>query len=461
VIDQPSPRSYAFPLRLIPLIAASGLIGLLLYLFITSLQYDSWFTVYLELGRTFLVRNALFNSLIIMGMAAVGGALIWLLLRRKAVTGRPSWHWFVPLLLPGALAVLLWKNGLRLGSEWRLMPAAVRPIMTLIVLWWVTPLLRLAAASGLPWRWWSAGLLAAYVAAADSVTPLLLTGGAPFNATHTLASWSYQQLAVNGDTTRGAAVTVVWLALLGVVVFTFLILTPFRPQRRAPDARRGLQLLWGIWTWLPLFLALLAGLVLGFAPLSWTWLTSFVPPLALTLLALLLAALGARWLGGPGASARQEDPLGDRSTGARLGRLLGLVTLLSCPAVPALLALLTQQLNLSGWHTLALLWLLYGLVGLCGGAAWTLACEIERNLTTRAIALFTGLLIWHGYPAAILVARHGPAPDIATATILHFGAPVVAINSTVIVLSLGSLLLGMLLATGLWRGINKLTTDRF
>jgi hypothetical protein len=298
------------------------------------------------------------------------------------------------------------------------------------------------------------------LAAADSVTPLLLTGGAPFNATHTLASWSYQQLAVNGDMTRGAASTVVWLALLGVVVCTFLILTPFRPQRRAPDARGGLQLLWGIWTWLPLLLALLAGLLLGFAPLSWTWLASFVPPLALTLLALLLAALGARWLGGPGASALQEDPLDDRSTGARLGRLLGLVTLLSCPAVPALLALLTQQLNLSGWHTLALLWLFYGLVGLCGGAAWTLACEIERNLTTRAIALFTGLLIWHGYPAAVLVARRGPTPDIATATILHFGAPVVAINSTVIVLSLGSLLLGMLLATGLWRGINKLTAVR-
>ena len=438
--------------RFVLLIAASGLAALLLFIFLTSLQGSFPFGAYIDLGRTYLFRNALANSLLVMGMAGAGGILLWLLLARWPRGETPAWFWFAPLLLPSAVAALLWQQGLNPWGDWLLEPWIARGVMALVALWWITPLLRVAHARRMPWRWWSAGLLAAFVAAGDIVTPLLLTRGEPFNATQTLASWTYQQLAVNHDMIQGAASAMIWLGLLAIVGLPVLAFTSFVGKAGTRTAGHGLTVggtLLTCWAWLPLALALLAGLWQGFAPPAWTRFGLLLLPLALMGVALVLGAVGARWIGGPAAGALQQ-----RGGVERTAHVLGALALLSWPAMPVFLAIVLQPTAPGGGIALMLLWLLSAMIGLTGGVAMALATKADYPDAIRLVALTTAFVIWHGYPAAAFVQRQGVTPDISTATVAHFGAPGIGVSSTLWLLSLAMILLGGLA----WWGIRRFAT---
>ncbi len=435
--------------RFVLVMAASGLAALLFFIFLISLQGSFPFGAYVDLARTYLFRNALTNSLLVMGMAGAGGILLWLLLERWPRGERPAWFWLAPLLLPSAMAALLWRQGLSPWGDWLLKPWIARGVMALVTLWWITPLLRVVRARCMPWRWWSAGLLAAYVAAGDIVTPLLLTRGEPFNASQTLASWTYQQLAVNHDTVQGAASAMIWLGVLAIVGLPFLTLTSFVGEAGTRATRQGLTVggtLLTCWAWLPLALGLFAGLWQGFAPPAWARFGLLLPPLAVMGVALVLGAVGARWIGGPATGAILQ-----RGGVERTAHLLGALALLSWPAMPVLLAVVLQPSAPGGGIALMLLWLLSAMIGLTGGVAIALATRANHLDAIRLVALTTGFVIWHGYPAAAFVHRHGITPDISTATVAHFGAPSMGVSSTLLLLSLAMILLGGLA----WWGIRR------
>ncbi len=442
--------------RFVLLIAASGLAALLLFIFLTSLQGSFPFGAYVDLARTYLFRNALTNSLLVMGMAGAGGILLWLLLERWSRCETPAWFWFAPLLLPGAMAALLWQQGLSPWGDWLLESWIARGVMALITLWWITPLLRVAHARRLPWRWWSAGLLAAYVAAGDIVTPLLLTRGEPFNATQTLASWTYQQLAVNQNMAQGAACAVTWLGLLAIVGLPFLVLTSFIGEAGTRTSGKELTIggtLLACWAWLPLTLALFVGLWQGFTPPAWTRFPVLLPPLALMGVALVLGGVGAAWIGSPAAGAIQHRRGTDGAV--RVGHALGALAALSWPVVPVFLAITLQRTAPGGGIALMLLWLLSAMIGLTSGVAMALATGSARPDAIRLVALTTGFVIWHGYPAAAFVHRQGVTPDISTATVAHFGARGIGVSSTLLLLSLAMILLGSLA----WWGVRRFATN--
>ncbi len=197
----------------------------------------------------------------------------------------------------------------------------------------------------------------------------------------------------------------IWLGLLAIVGLPVLAFTSFVGKAGTRTAGHGLTVggtLLTCWAWLPLALALLAGLWQGFAPPAWTRFGLLLLPLALMGVALVLGAVGARWIGGPAAGALQQ-----RGGVERTAHVLGALALLSWPAMPVFLAIVLQPTAPGGGYALMLLWLLSAMIGLTGGVAMALATKADYPDAIRLVALTTAFVIWHGYPAAAFVQRQG------------------------------------------------------
>lgn len=151
----------------------------------------------LATARYAALRTAAVNTFWLwLGVGLPALALSWAWARLGG-PARPSTLWLLPLLLPGALIGLLWRP---LLEPWLVL---ARPELTLALtggalLWRAVPVMA--------WLWQkSAGhgqglrrALAAHtlLLLSDAGLILTLSGGEPYNATHTLPSWAVQQLAV-------------------------------------------------------------------------------------------------------------------------------------------------------------------------------------------------------------------------------------------------------------------------
>jgi multiple sugar transport system permease protein len=253
---------------------------------------------YWTMLRSLEFRRALFNTLLVTGLALAIIVPAGNTLQRFVPRGR----WLrafilvavvVPVAMPGALGVLAWRSTLDLlhvplGNRWLALL-----VFAVVQAWRAFPLavavrnapikLRRQTHMGL------AGAVAAYWIVADISVVMLLTGGAPYNATHLLASWGYATTVTSGQVGLGAAMEMTLLGvlrLLGIALgwlgvqlmlrreeelaaaassVTNTVLPPpsvDTPPSRGQWAALALVLIWLV---LPLFV------VLGLARLPWQW----------------------------------------------------------------------------------------------------------------------------------------------------------------------------------------------
>ena len=157
----------------------------------------------LSVARSYLFRHALRNTLIVLVFTLplillLGFAGIALVDQSRRNHGGMAWLLLLPLAMPLALTMPGWRQvfapTLALTGEavwptllamaaiqaWRVLPFAT---LFLLLAW---PLNRRSPAIGLTL------CFSAYMVLSDAAVVLLLNGGAPFNASHLLASWIYQ-----------------------------------------------------------------------------------------------------------------------------------------------------------------------------------------------------------------------------------------------------------------------------
>jgi ABC-type sugar transport system permease subunit len=397
----------------------------------------------LEAARTYLLRNSLKNSLIAAAAAALAAVLIQTLLA-KANAARSSdarvLAWCMPILLPAAVGVLLWRTFLAPAALWLLQPEIALVSMGVIAAWFSTPFLYIAHRSGLTWPWWSSALLAGYIAVADVTTPLLLTGGQPFHATNTLASWAYLQYAVNRDPLMGGLTTVVWLALLVPVLLLFLMATPWQstsgpsgPGQPTPVKRGRLaDLALVFWIWLPLWGSFAGGFVRGFTPPGWMTLATMALPLLASAGAIALIGGPAVWFG------QREGEAAPRAKATQRGGAGYLA--LALLAWPLLFILTAFTPDLQPW-----LWVLTVLaIGLVAGAGLVRLRRItDRRAGGRYALFFVWLVVWHGFPAETLLPGYGRmlAPGFVVA---QMGAPTRGLSLTLLAGAFIVMLFGLL-----------------
>jgi hypothetical protein len=363
----------------------------------------------LEAARTYLLRNSLKNSLIAAAAAALAAILLQTLLARTSAARSAAAGvitWCMPILLPAAVGVLLWRAFLAPAALWRLQPEIALVSMGFIAAWFSTPLLYLARRSGLAWPWWSTALLAGYVALADVTTPLLLTGGQPFHATNTLASWAYLQYTVNRDPLMGGLTTLVWLALLVPVLLLFLMATPWQsisgpggPELPTPTKRGRLPaFMLVMWIWLPLWGSLVGGFVRGFAPLSWMTLATMWLPLLASVGAIALISGPALWLG------QRNGEAAPRANATRLGGVGYLALALLAWPLLFIMTEFTSAMQPWIWGVSVLA------IGLVGGAGMVRLRRItDRCAGGRRALFFIWLVVWHGFSTESLLMGQGGA----------------------------------------------------
>jgi ABC-type sugar transport system permease subunit len=288
---------------------------------------------YLTAAHTYLLRNAMKHTLwLATGVSVVGlaGATLW-----AAWLPRRGWaaRWvlalgLLPLWMPAAHAALAWRPllaNLNLLGEtepallalgifylWRVLPVQI------LVLWGLSAVRS--------WRVYGLALLVAvYLVAGDAASVLMLTGGAPFNATHTLASWTFQ-MAWTARLWGHAAVSAAGLGvgLIGLVWVGVWLASPLwrcsrqvkseRPPVRSVFADLTALLALAVWTLAPMLLALweldLAGFWTGLATILRTgyllWLGNTVVVAAA---AALLAGWFVRFLLAGQATGMAQKPL--------------------------------------------------------------------------------------------------------------------------------------------------------
>ncbi|NJN82090.1 MAG: sugar ABC transporter permease [Caldilineaceae bacterium] len=243
---------------------------------------------YLRTVRSFLFRNALLHTFLVYAGAQVG-ALLLAMLSRPLLTrrwrGRAGFTLLLclPLLMPATLGTLAWRQ--------LLFPMGIHSDSAL-------PLAGLAAVDG--WRLWpifalllailprsKAMVLAALVGAiwvlTDAATPLVLIGGAPFQATDLWPSWIFQNAFSGGLIGESAAAAMLMLPSLAILAGSIAWIADRLPLQEEKDDRK-LALGWIVVAGL---LALVAGLPLvgqaaalrleAFAPLMHTAFPRWLP----------------------------------------------------------------------------------------------------------------------------------------------------------------------------------------
>ena len=253
-------------------------------------------------------------------LATVGSAVFAiafaLMPRLSLMTQRRTWLYAValaPLLLPVPYAAFLWEPlfaqidivyqprlalfAIALVQVWRLWPLCIL----------ATPLMvragrrRVAAA---------AALITSWLALTDTGTPLLSTGGQPFNETHVWASWSFQTLWVSRLWAYGAVMALglaAASAVIGILIWRIMAVHNDSAQTLAAQREAGAGILAasaGV-ALFPLLLALpsifepdVIELLAGLARLGyWRWAANTLAVVMLTAAAAALVVLPARAAG--------------------------------------------------------------------------------------------------------------------------------------------------------------------
>ena len=213
----------------------------------TAIGADNYWTML----RSLDFRRAFINTLWVLGLAMAiivpagvvvqrfvgrGGRLRLLLL--TAV--------IVPVAMPGALGMLAWRSTfdlLHLPLEHRWI---VLPLFAVVQAWRAFPLAVAVRSAPIKLRrnthMGLAAAVAAYWIVADISAVLLLTGGAPYNATHMLASWGYVTTVTSGQVGLGAAMAMtllVVLRLLGIALGWLAVQLMLRREEDAAAPRGG------------------------------------------------------------------------------------------------------------------------------------------------------------------------------------------------------------------------------
>ncbi len=153
--------------------------------------------------HTYLFRQAALHTLQLAGGAALTTLALGALWARIAPSGR----WGVrlalaALLMPGALTGLLWRPLFPL--LWYSQAETALVATGLVIVWRAVPVAGLLL-SGDRRAWPLAAAVPIWLALTDAGLTLTLTGGEPFNASHTWASWALTNLWVNRDWGHAAA----------------------------------------------------------------------------------------------------------------------------------------------------------------------------------------------------------------------------------------------------------------
>ncbi len=167
--------------------------------------------------RYYLARTAILNTLLLLATVLPLSAVVAWVWQRVGMTHRVHPLLLVPLLLPGPVIALLWQP---LFAPWlELGDTTLNLLITgLVLLWRSVPLLLLLLT--LQGRAWRMGLgLAAILILLDGGLPLLLSGGAPYNAAHTWAGWILQQLWTNRAWGHAANLSAALALVVGMTVW--------------------------------------------------------------------------------------------------------------------------------------------------------------------------------------------------------------------------------------------------
>ena len=266
---------------------------------------------YWAMVRSFEFRRALANTLWVLAMALVIivpalGIVMRLGEQSRRLRVLVLVAVIVPLAMPGALGALAWRSTLEvlhipLDRRW-----VALPVFALVQAWRAFPLAVAVRTAPLRrhqrTRAGLAGAVAAYWIVADVSVVMLLTGGAPANATHVLASWGYVTAVTGGQIGLGAAMEMtllVVLRLLGIALgWLGVQLLLQRADGVTPPAPASADLAasrpaWRAWTALTvLLLWLLTPLLVVVIQAGWPW--AWGAPLRV-----LIATSGyVWWLGG-------------------------------------------------------------------------------------------------------------------------------------------------------------------
>ncbi len=360
----------------------------------------------LSVARSYLFRHALRNTLIVLTFTLplvflLGFAGVALVEQSKRSHGGMAWLLLLPLAMPFALTMPAWRQifapTLALAGQdiwptllavaaiqaWRILPFAT---LFLLLAW---PLSRHSPAIGLTL------CFSAYVVLSDAAVVLLLNGGAPFNASHLLASWIYQTGVAGGLPVHSAVMALLLVPLLalsawGIVYFSGKLesamasrdgkpaLDDHKPATGQPTYTFGRPILAGL-AMIAILLPLSVPLVMSLNVAEWPnalrqlfgsfdhgyWLANIFLMAGITALAAVTVAppLGRRL-------ADWKSPWSDRLSSA-LG-ILGLVTL---PISFVPLTGLQSQLHLGDGRWL--LTLIYASAAICIGT-WLVALMPRR-----------------------------------------------------------------------------------
>lgn len=413
----------------------------------------------LEWIRAYLFRNAVKNTLAVMAVAiALGLLFAWLagLAARDASRYRTLllYTLLVPLATPAPLAALLWRMTLTGDVSGFQQPLVALAATGMVSVWRVAPLLALILLAGRRRShvWLAVGALAAYAAAADVTAPLLLTGGEPFNATHTLASWTFQLAAVNHGWRASAAAALVWLGLLalpaGALLFalggkspTARLTSDRLPRSRTPVVETLAAILLLVWMLTPLIWPALNNpawtkqiIPLFRSAAYWRgWFNALLLAASVALVAAPVTGVVVLWM-----TAGQRN-MQRKSTRAGIGRGLIGLALLSWPVAFVGLGWLAVRTDIGAG---AVLWLFYTALTICSGVGLASMSAVENGRNRHAAwAVAIGfLVIWHGFPGLLILHAPSAVQPVGAAIAMNKGAPI-ASNSPLLAASLATSLL--------------------
>lgn len=424
----------------------------------------------LGLASAYLFRNVVKNTLLVTAIAAGLGLLfayLTALAIRDASRSRTLllYALLIPLATPAPLAALLWRMTLTGGVSGFQQPLTALAATGMVSAWRTAPLLALIL---LTWprrkhAWLAVGALAAYASAADVTTPLLLTGGEPFNATHTLASWTFQLAAVNHGWRAGAAAALVWLGALALPVGALLYALDANspaarptsdrfPRSRTPVVEALTAILLLAWMLMPLLFPVLnnpARLgqiipLLGSATYWRGWLNTLLLVGGVALVAAPIAGGVARRPAVKWKRAQGKPKYADWGRG-----LIGLA-LLSSPVAFIGLGWLAVRTNVGGG---AFLWLFYSALTICLGvglaslvpAGIVFSDDGKKRNATLAVAIGF-FVIWQDFPTVLILRAPLAIQPIAPAITMKMGAPIASDSPLLAASLLTSLLVWLALA---------------
>jgi hypothetical protein len=317
-------------------------------------------------------------------------------------------------LLPTPLAGLLWRPFF-IDLNWTTAAHTARLAIGAVLLWRLTPLavLLLGAVAGRR-RWAIAGAALLYSLLVDAGTALLLTGGEPFNASHTWASWLLLQLWVNRAWAECAVMAGGLAVVAGLVVASGLVHSDNNPAGLGKLAQTVNAIQRPTFSW-----TVAAWIVAALWSLT-PWLF-WVPPLVedgVAALGRLVAAGGLRWIVNWGlalelaavvAAVLAAGLRGWSSTVRRGAAILSVALLPLCPV--ALAYLRPMPGRLSGW------WVTAVVIGclVAGPLAWLPAAPSHLRRLHRAAAR-AGIGLAHSFGVELVLdaprAVSLPAPGL-------------------------------------------------